>query len=452
MLWEIYYRLSKWLFGYPQAEGIKTVQMGWGSSHIHRTQEAIANLLQGHHPEELLEIMQDTALRILHSGHCRINLTEELDILPAFYFKHGEGSRNFLNGIAKVQNPKSKLKNSLEFTHSKLGDYWSAKAIIAGLKQLVKRIPSAYGEPSFILDSESEIALHLYKLLGYGALSQEIEALVIEGLRRLNKWEFSFEVLCQRLLPFWYAYCQGYWLNEGIGHQALSYFQMFQNPVNLEQVNAAVGFNIFLLLFSSHQEAKKEFFPCGSPASLTEFNSEALMWLIGRTSILGKNILISRIRSKPFSFINLSGVYLEAVLLAGANFGKVNLSRAELVGTNFATANFQDANLAGANLSNTNLDNANFMGADLTGANLTGVNLDSVNLTNACLFQAVLTDEGKQIALRKGAIFSSEQFQIIKNLLSQPSLLNVNNTTDKTVIWANNNMLEKGIIESIEGD
>lgn len=176
------------------------------------------------------------------------------------------------------------------------------------------------------------------------------------------------------------------------------------------------------------------------------------MWLIGRTSILGKNILISRIRSKPFSFINLSGVYLEAVLLAGANFGKVNLSRAELVGTNFATANFQDANLAGANLSNTNLDNANFMGADLTGANLTGVNLDSVNLTNACLFQAVLTDEGKQIALRKGAIFSSEQFQIIKNLLSQPSLLNVNNTTDKTVIWANNNMLEKGIIESIEGD
>ncbi|KYC39734.1 hypothetical protein WA1_30880 [Scytonema hofmannii PCC 7110] len=459
LLWEIYYRLSKWLLGYPQAEGIKTVQMRWGSSHIHRTQEAIANLLQGYHPQELLEIMQDKALRILHSGRSQISLTDELDILPAFYFKRGEGRKDFSclistlqNPKSKIQNPKSKIQNSLEFTHSKLGDYFCAKAIIAGLKRLVERTPSAYGEPTFVLDSRSEIALHLYKLLGYGALSQEIETLVIEGLRRLNKRECSFELLCERLLPFWYAYCQGHWLNEDIGHKALSYFQVLQNPVNLEQVNAAVGLNIFLLLFSSHQEAKIPFLPCGNPASLTEFNSEALTWLIGRTSILGKNTLIFRLRSKSFSFINLSGVHLEEVMLAGFNFEQVNLSNAELVGANLAAANFQDANLAGADLSNTNLENANFMGADLTGANLTGVNLESVNLTNACLFQAVLTDAIKEIALSKGAIFSSEQFQIIKNFLSQQSQLNIISSTDNTAVWTNNNMLEKGIIESIEGE
>ncbi|MUH01453.1 hypothetical protein F7734_57985, partial [Scytonema sp. UIC 10036] len=444
LLWEIYYRLSKWLLGYPQAEGIRTVQMRWGSSHIHRSQEAIANLLQGYHPEELLEIMQDTALRILHSGWSQISLADELDVLPAFYFR--------LRDIEISRKGAKAQRVLVRFAHSKLGDYFCAKAIIRGLERLVERISSTYGEPTFVLESKSEIALHLYKLLGYGALSQEIEALVIEGLRRLNKRMFSFEVLCQRLLPFWYAYCQGYWLNEGIGHKALTYFQVLQNPVNIEQVNAAVGLNVFLLLFSSYQEAKKEFLPCGNPASLREFNSEALIWLIGRTSILGKNILISRIGSKSFRFINLSGVYLEEVTLAGANFGQVNLSNAELVGANLAAANFQDANLAGANLSNTNLENANLMGADLTGANLTGVNLESVNLTNACLFQAVLTEASKDIALSKGAIFSLEQFQIVKNLLSQPSQFNVTNSADNTAIWTNNNMLERGIIESVEGE
>jgi hypothetical protein len=452
LLWEIYYRLSKWLLGYPQAEGIKTVQMGWGSSHIHRTQEAIANLLQGYHPEELLKIMQDAALQILHSGRSQISLTDELDILPAFYFKQGEKRRDFSSTIPTSSNPKSKIQNSLAFAHSKLSDYLCAKAIISGLKRLVEPIPSTYGELTFVLHSSREVALHLYKLLGYDALSHEIEALVIEGLRRLNKRDFSFEMLCQRLLPFWYAYCQGYWLNEGVGHQALAYFQALQNPINLEQVNAAVGFNVFLLLFSSHQEAKKEFLPCGNPASLTEFNSEALIWLIGRTAILGKNTLISRIRPKSFSFINLSGVHLEDVMLAGADFRQVNLSHAELVGANLAAANFQDANLAGANLAKANLEHANFMGADLTGANLTGVNLESVNLTNACLFQAILSDADKQTALSKGAVFSSEQFQIIKNLLSQQSLLNDSNTTDKTVAWTYSNLLEKGIIESVEGE
>ncbi|GAA6623644.1 pentapeptide repeat-containing protein [Scytonema sp. NUACC26] len=445
LLWEIYYRLSKWLLGYPQAEGIKTVQMNWGLSHIHRTQEAIANLLQGYHPEELLEIMQDTALQILHSGRSQISWIDELGILPTFYFKLTEKPRNF-------SNRQSPIAYSLSFAHSKLGDYFCAKAIILGLKRLVERTTNAYGEQTFVLDSRSEIALHLYKLLGYGVLSSEIEALVVEGLRRSNKREFSFEVLCQRLLPFWYTYCQGHWLDEGIGHQALTYFQVLQNPVGIEQVNAAVGLNVFLLLFSSHQEAKKEFLPCGHPASLTEFNSEALMWLIGRTSILGKNTLISRIRSKSFSFINLSGVHLEDVMLAGADFRQVNLSHAELVGANLAAANFQDANLAGANLSKANLNHANLMGADLRGANLTGVNLESVNLTNACLFQAMLTDADRQMALSKGAIFSSEQFQIIKSLLSQQYLLNGSNTTGDTVAWTHSNLLEKGIIESVEGE
>jgi hypothetical protein len=55
---EIYHRLSQWLLGYPLTGEIKTMLLGLGSSHIHRTQEAIANLLSGCHPQDLLTQMQ----------------------------------------------------------------------------------------------------------------------------------------------------------------------------------------------------------------------------------------------------------------------------------------------------------------------------------------------------------------------------------------------------------
>lgn len=65
VLWEIHHRLSRWLLGYPQTGGIKTMLLRSGSTYIHRTQDAIANLLQNRHPQDLLEHMQVIALQIL---------------------------------------------------------------------------------------------------------------------------------------------------------------------------------------------------------------------------------------------------------------------------------------------------------------------------------------------------------------------------------------------------
>ncbi|MEH2394598.1 MAG: hypothetical protein V7K21_24070 [Nostoc sp.] len=36
------------------------------SAHIHQTPKALANLLAGYHPQDLLEQMQDYTLKILH--------------------------------------------------------------------------------------------------------------------------------------------------------------------------------------------------------------------------------------------------------------------------------------------------------------------------------------------------------------------------------------------------
>ncbi|BAZ25757.1 pentapeptide repeat-containing protein [Kalymmatonema gypsitolerans NIES-4073] len=466
LLWEIYHRLSRFLLDDPQTGSIKTMLMRWGVAHNHRTQEAMANLLQGHHPQELLEKMQAVALQILHSRHSQIKLSGQLNTLPAFYFKIDtwqEGEKF----LSHIQNPKSrhsaqgrepphgsgsKIQNSLvEFSHAKLGEYLCAEALITELKLLTKRQLDAYGELTFVVDSSS-VAQHLYNLLGYGILTQEIEELVIEGLRRSSKRDFSFEILCHRLLPFWYSYCRGRWLDEGIAHKALTYFQTLQNPVNIEQLNASVGLNLFLLLCAIHQEAKIPFSPCADPACLEQFNPEALLILIGKTAVLGKNTFATRIRSKSLAFLNLAGVHLPQVMVfAGVHLGQTDLSNAELIEANLAGVNLQEANLTGANLTGANLTGANLTSANLTSANLTGVNLSSVNLTNACLFQAILSQANREIALMNGALFSLEQFQAIKNLLSQQSHFNIAEATEDTAAWSKN-APQKGLIESAEGE
>ncbi|WP_414515397.1 pentapeptide repeat-containing protein [Nostoc sp. PCC 9305] len=433
LLWEIHHRLSRWLLGYPLIGGIKTMLLRSGTAHIHRTPEAIANLLANRHPQNLLEQMQAIALKILHSQRHQINLAGEFNSLPAFYFK--------------VWDVESAAKSSLiEFSHLKLGESLCADAIAAQLKLLTQYQDEAYGTPT-------SAAQNIYNLLGYGILSQEIEELAIAGLRRQQKHKFSFEVLFQRLLSFWRAYCQGRWLDEGIAHNALTNFHALQNPVNVEQVNAAVGLNVFLLLCACYRETKVPFWPCGNPVNLTEFNPEVLSLLIARTTVLHKSAFATRIKS--LSGLNLSGASLSQVMLTGVSLEQTNLSNAELMGANLAGANLQQANLAGANLQNANLAGANLQQANLTGANLQqanlmGTNLNSADLTNACLFDAILAATDKKLAADNGALFSKEMFQKLKHLRSQQPFLNTVKITPNTnVNW--NKTPAIGLIESCEG-
>ncbi|MEH2041151.1 pentapeptide repeat-containing protein [Nostoc sp.] len=439
LLWEIHHRLSLWLLGYPLIGGIKTMLLRSGTAHIHRTPEAIANLLANRHPQDLLEQMQAIALKILHSQRHQINLAGEFNSLPAFYFK--------------VWDVESAAKSSLiEFSHLKLGESLCADAIAAQLKFLTQYQDEAYGTPTFVLDPSS-VAQNIYNLLGYGILSQEIEELAIAGLRRQQKHKFSFEVLFQRLLSFWRAYCQGRWLDEGIAHKALTNFHELQNPVNVEQVNAAVGLNVFLLLCACYRETKIPFWPCGNPVNLTEFNPEVLSVLIARTTVLHKSAFATRIKS--LSGLNLSGASLSQVMLTGVSLEQTNLSNAELMGANLAGVNLQQANLAGANLQNANLagaylQQANLTGANLQQANLMGTNLNSADLTNACLFDAILAATDKKLAVDNGALFSKEMFQKLKHLRSQQPFLNTVKITPNTnVNWSKTPAI--GLIESCEG-
>ncbi|MEH2061512.1 MAG: pentapeptide repeat-containing protein [Nostoc sp.] len=446
LLWKIHHRLSRWLLGYPLIGGIKTMLLRSGSAHIHRTPEAIANLIAGRHPQDLLEQMQAIALQILHSQRHQINVAGEFHPLPGFYFK--------------VRDVESLAKTSLiEFSHIKLGESLCANAIAAQLKFLTQYQDEAYGTPTFVLDSPTSVAQHIYNLLGYGILSQEIEELAIAQLRRQQKHKFSFEVLFQRLLSFWRAYCQGCWLDQGIAHKALTHFQALQNPVNVEQVNAAVGLNVFLLLCACYRETRVPFWPCGNPANLAEFNPEALSGLIAKTTVLHKSAFATRIKS--LAGINLSGASLLQVVLTGVNLEQTNLSNAELIGTNLAGANLQQANLTGANLQQANLVGANLQQANLTGANLQQanlmmINLSSANLTNACLFDAILAEADKQLANDNGALFSKESFQKLKHLRSLPPqasqqrfLNTIQITPNMDANW--NKIPALGLIESCEG-
>jgi len=462
LLGEIYHRLSRWLLGYPLIGGIKTMLLRSGSAHIHRTPEAIANLLANRHPQDLLEQMRAIALHILHSQHHQINLAEELhpSPLPAFYFKIQNSDTSRITaqpkqrfaGVRPVVATAAQ-RSLIEFSHIKLGEFLCAEAVTAELKLLTQCDNRTCGTLTFVLDSPSSVAQHIYNLLGYGILSQEIEELAIAILRREQKHKFSFEVLLQRLLSFWRAYCQGCWLDEGIAHKALTHFHALQNPVNVEQVNAAVGLNVFLLLCVCYRETKIPFWPCGNPLNLTEFNPEALSALIAKTTVLHKSAFANRIKS--LAGLNLSGASLLQVMLTGVNLEQTNLSNAELIGANLAGVNLQQANLTGANLQQANLTGAslqqvNLTGANLQQANLMGTSLNSANLTNACLFDAILSETNKKLADDNGALFSKESFQRLKNLRAQQPFLNtVQITTNTDNNW--NKLPAIGLIESSEG-
>ncbi|QLE55249.1 pentapeptide repeat-containing protein [Nostoc sp. TCL26-01] len=418
LIGEIYRRLNLWLLGYPLDGNIKTTLYRPGSAHIHRTSEAIANLLAAHHPQDLITQMQAIALKILHSDRHQVIIPEGLNAhtLPAFYFRC--------------------FTSKIEFSHPKLGNYLFAGALAQQLQILTQCQEDIYGVATFILNTPHQVAQHLYHLLGYGILTPEITELLIADFQHQPKSDFSQKTLFQRLASCWHDWYQGRWLDMGIAHNVLPNFHTLQNPVNVEQVNTNVGVNIFLLMAAISQKIATPFYPCGNPVNLTEFHPQAMLTLITKASLLPNNIVMNCICPQSLTKINLKGANLSQVVLTGANFAQADLSYAILVNANLA-----HANLTGANLTCTNL----------TGANLTGVNLETVNLSNACLSDAILTESEREIAALNGALFSVEQFQEMKGLLSQQSHFSVSKTTDNTSVWQHNSA-DIALMESLEGE
>ncbi|HEY9799771.1 MAG TPA: pentapeptide repeat-containing protein [Leptolyngbyaceae cyanobacterium] len=430
LLWEIHSRLRRWLLGYPLSGEMNTILSRPGTAHIHRTPEAIANLLTDYHPQELIAQMQAIAIHLLHSDRYQVTLPQEVNpnTLPAFYFQTYTEKTSLQH---KKINQLINLELKIQFSQRQLGNYLCAEAVANQLQMLTQQQADVYGTETFILDNPTTVAEHLYYLLGYGIITQEIAELIIAALPTQHKPN-----LLQRLESFWRAWCQGRWLDQGIAHKILPYFHSLQNPVNVEQVNTNVGVNIFLLLAAICRDIQVIFSPCGNPINTHELYPETMKLLLAKVALLADNHLIKRICSQSLAKINLSGALLSKVVLTGANLEQADLSNAILV-----NANLTDANLTGVNLT----------GANLTGANLTGVNLESVNLTNACLCDAIFSEADREIAKLNGALFSVEQFQIVKSLVFKQSHPSDFITTDETKLWEQNSIYTDSI-ETLEGE
>ena len=460
---EIYDRMTRWLLGEPAAGSGSIPELSReGLAHATRSQEAIANLLEGRHPQELRHKMQVAALTIIQTGQSQVSaaviqrrLTGESTIddlpptLPALFFRYqppkgsdprASKSWALLNVGADrwsfrhredLRPSRPKIQNQLiEFSHPSFGEYLAAEEIAAQLQAITQQVQDQYGEVTFVISSPVKVAQHLYALLGYGLLSPQIEELVIERLLREEKRNadaFSLPVLFKRLYRFYRVHCQGYWLDEGIAHQAHSQFQALHNPLNVLQIDAAVGLNVFLLLCSGAREANIPFWPCGNPDIPQDFDADLLLSFIGRCAALSPTAFWQRARQR-LGNVQLAQACLNQALFTEATLWQANLSTAELVGINLAGANLQNANLSGAslvgaNLSNANLSGARLEGADLSGANLIGANLKSANLTNACLFQTQLDEQSKNFAIKSKALFSPEEFQAYNQSLAPTKII-----------------------------
>lgn len=386
---ELHDRLSTWLMGAgaPQANpGKMLTPLQEGLAHAGRGPGAIAKLLQGQQPHAIREQLYTAALTLLQSGQQHLpvsllppalpSLTRSTAApLPALYFQ----SRPPFTSPTEPQ---------IEFSHPFLGNYLGAQAIAAQLRVVTQQVRDRYGTADFQLRSPTDVAQHLYGLLGYGLLNEDIEAYVVEQLRRDQQQQmegFNFRVLFERLYRFYQAYSRGQWLDEGIAHQTRAQLQSLHNPLTVLQIDAAVGLNVFLLLCACQREAQIPFWPCGDPQT-PQFYPDQLLGLSGRVASLGPTVFWQRVRDR------LSGLQL-----AGANLSQLNLAQGDLSQANLSAANLMAGNLAGANLQAANLTRANLAGADLsnadlTGAILTGANLQQTNLLGAMLFGADLTE------------------------------------------------------------
>lgn len=461
---EIYDRICRWLLGEAASDSSPAAELiREGMAHASRSTEAIANLLDNRHPQELRHLMQTTALAILQTSRCSTLVPSHLSPLtsaqyplPALFFhcrqvkSHQQGQIN-ASTLAPSQDSPVITPYVASFSHPHLGEYLGAEEITRQIKILTQQVPDRYGEINFVIGSGFDLAQHLYRLLGYGLLSHHIEELTIEGLRREQKRHpdlFSFRVLSKRLYQFYRGWCQGRWIDEGIVSQAYQKYTDLHNPLNTLQIDAVVGINVFLLVCAAVREARAPFWPCGNPDLPQDFDPDRLLTFIGRTSVLSPTAFWQRLRH-TFRHLHLARACLNRVMLAGANLAQANLSAAELIGINLTNANLQGANLIwakmnGANLAHADLYGANLEGADLSGANLRGTNLTGANLTNTCLFEAQLDPEIHNFALRSKALFSLEEFQIYKESLIVPTLPSEDEA-----------LLEEGptiFIESAEGE
>jgi uncharacterized protein YjbI with pentapeptide repeats len=442
---EIYDRVCRWLLGEPAAENGRLPELTReGLAHATRSLEAIANLLQGRDPQHLRHQMQIAALTIIQTGRYQASqsdsqrrLTSTANVLPstlpALFFHSHPYKELKVGSLTQTNLQPSNLPNatpSIEFSHPSLGEYLGAEQIATQLVALTRQVQDQYGERNFVIESPVNVAQHLYALLGYGLLSIAIEELIVERLRREEKRNanvFSFAVLFQRLYRFYQAYCRGQWLDEGIAHHAHSQLQTLHNPLNVLQIDAAVGLNIFLLLCAAAKESHVPLWLCGNPDIQQEFDPDRLLSFISRCAALSPTAFWQRAR-QSLGKVQLAEACLNQAMLAEANLSQANLFSANLIGSNLAGANLQTANLSwaslvGANLANANLSGASLEGADLSGANLQGVNLKSANLSNACLFQAQLDEQTRNFAIKSGAIFSLEEFQTYNQSLVQAKII-----------------------------
>lgn len=370
-----------------------------------------------------LHPLEELALSLLQTGNRALSLVEEN--------KDRQEESNNSYGAAPSLHPLffnfDKSLSAITFSHDSLGDYLIASALAKLLRVLTQKQRDRYGEETAILDSPRTIAEHLYAWLGYGVLSRSIETLIVECLfrdRKKQQRDFYFALLFDRLYLFYQSFGQGRWLDEGLPQQTRERLQTLGNPLNVNQIDAAVGLNVFLLLQAIARRINLPFHPCGKPDYPETFEADRLWRAIVRIEALSPNYFWMRGNLQGGQLVGayLSGAVLCDVDLSEADLTLADLSRANLTRANLRKANLSRATLADANLADCNLSQVNLEEADLTGANLKGANLEGANLHKACLSGVELDDLQIRQAKENNAFFSREEFHDYSQTLTSELL------------------------------
>ena len=391
--------------------------------------------LAGLEVEELQEVLQEVALCVVQSGNetARVGMVKHRfrgsenpvaqllreaqettgqeedkalnNLLTTFYIKPGEGDK----------------QGSVEFAHKSFGEYLFAERLVCAFEEWTELGPRRrlrLGER--IVDGQ------VYDLLGYGGLSQEIVAYVLE---LLTERSIDRVRLFERLEGVYWRWCDGEFLNQpptdNLPQKKTLQLREQGVETGLKQVDIFVGLNLMILLFELHAESQPDsypvlvedapkppinFHPCGEPGS-NVFRRGRLLRSIRYADSLTEDIFVQHVgphlsRANLFR-AKIFRTSLVQVDLSYSNLSRVDLSHSNIVRSDLSHANIYSASLFCADLAQVNLFCSNLSRADLHRASLANANLSRANLSRADLSRANLSNTNFSLANLYSANLSS---------------------------------------------
>ena len=233
-------------------------------------EEWLQHQITGLDPDSLERILMEAGLCVVQSGgeYARVEMIEtrlEKDdsdaakIIKELRAKSGEKALSTALGAFYIRPAGGEKGGGVEFYHKSFGEFLCAKRLLASLEEWTE--PGRKNRKWYVGDDK--LAEQIYDLLGYGGLTPEIVEYLWGLLTKSD--EFPLEALFQRLLDFYWRWCDGEFIDDDQATLPLKKMRNLKEQIpereaysGQRQVDVYAGLNIMILLLELHRYGQSQ--------------------------------------------------------------------------------------------------------------------------------------------------------------------------------------------------